>query len=379
MTPLQRLRNWTMRLPNVWGLGHARIHSSLLLMLASLAILLVFIGLSRPDFAELLPAALTLPIVWVVSLAVRVASQQLVLGESAIEMETTVGPTGNLATDYEYLPAPRMLLYAVVGQTASLALVLLGSVVSAALIQADGRVVVAAELLDFKGGWGSDAWASQIMWVNLFITALHLLPTIPFDMRAALFGIFSLQNQNAQEPFVFRKVAVLVSHLSSLMLGAGLSAVAVSLMWRQEIIGWYAAIAAAVYLFVAAQWEASRADEIEEQYNPVLARAHAAHPPRSNRPHLKFRPFAEGRDDNGMLSAKQPTTEEQRSDLIGEALASDVFGGESSADDTQSAMDIDEILRKLHRQGRHALSRHEQEALLNASQKLQAKRSRTRT
>lgn len=368
-----------MRLPNVWGLGQARIHSSLLLMLTSLSILLVFIGLSRPDFAEFLPAALTLPIVWVVSLAVRVASQQLVLGESSIEMETTVGPTGNLATDYEYLPAPRMLFYAVVGQTASLALVLLGSVVSAALIQADGSVVVAAELLDFKGGWGSDAWASQIMWVNLFIAALHLLPTVPFDMRAALFGIFSLQNQNAQEPLVFRKVAVLVSHLSSLMLGVGLSAVVVSLIWRQEIIGWYAAIAAAVYLFVAAQWEASRAEELEEQYMPVLKRTHAAHPQRSNRPHLKFRPRAEGRDDRRPPAGNLPATDDQRLDVTGEALASDGFGDESPAEDAQGALDIDEILRKLHRHGSHALSRHEQEALLNASQRLQAKRSRTRS
>ena len=92
MTPLQWLRNWTMRLPDVWGLGQARIHSSLLLMLATLSILLVFVGVSRPGFAEFLPAALTLPIVWVISLAVRVAAQQLVLGESSIEMETTVGP-----------------------------------------------------------------------------------------------------------------------------------------------------------------------------------------------------------------------------------------------------------------------------------------------
>ncbi|MCA9183836.1 MAG: hypothetical protein KDA51_20380, partial [Planctomycetales bacterium] len=194
MTPLQRLRNWTMRLPNVWGLGQAQIHSSLLILLAALSILVAMAGLSRPGLSEMLPAAITLPIVWVVSLAVRVASQQLALGPTAIEMETTVGPTGNLSTDYEYLPGRRMLLYAAAGQTASMGLVLLGAVVSAALIQAQGRVVEPADLLDLKGGWHSGAWASQIMWVNLFLTCLHLLPTVPFDMRAALFGVFSLQN-----------------------------------------------------------------------------------------------------------------------------------------------------------------------------------------
>ena len=367
-----------MRLPNVWGLGQARIHSSLLLMLLLLSMLLLFVGVSRPGFSELLPAALTLPVVWVVSLAVRVAAQQLVLGESSIELETTVGPTGNLATDYEYLPAPQMLLYAVVGQTASLALVLLGSVVSAALIQADGRVVVAAELLDFKGGWGSDAWASQIMWVNLFIAALHLLPTVPFDMRAALFSLFSLRSRNAQEPLVFRKVAVLVSHLSAFMLGIGLSAVALSLVWRQEIIGWYAAVAAAVYLFVAAQWEASRADELEEQYMPVLPRAHAAHGQRPARPHLKFRPIGEGGDEHS-LHGSQPATEDQRPEVAAEALSSADFVYEPSDDSPRESLDIDEILRKLHRDGSQSLTRLEQEALLNASQRLQAKRSRTRS
>lgn len=372
MTPLQRLRKWTMRLPNVWGLGHARIHSSLLLMLFALASLLLIIGGSRTGFTDLLPAALTLPIVWVVSLAVRVAAQQLVLGESSIEMETTVGPTGNLSTDYEYLPPPRMLLYALVGQTASLALVLLGSVVSAALIQADGRVVVAAELLDFNGGWGSDAWASQIIWVNLFITALNLLPTVPFDMRAVLFSIFSFQQRNAHEPLVFRRVAVLVSHLSSFMLGIAVAAVVLSVILRQEIIGWYAAAAAAVYLFVAAQWEASRADDLEEQYMPVLPRKHAAHDSQSGLPHLKFRPTA-----GGPLATNQPAVEAPLAKATAEAMSNDDIADKPLGDDLHESLDIDEILRKLHHHGSQALSRHEQEALFNASQRLQAKRSRS--
>lgn len=374
MTPLQRLRNWTMRLPNVWGLSQAQIHSSLLIMLASLSILVAVVGFSRPGFSELLPAAITLPIVWVVSLAVRVAAQQLVLGQTAIEMETTVGPTGNLSTDYEYLSGRRMLLYAAAGQTASMGLVLLGAVVTAALIQAQGKVVEPAELLDLKGGWQSGAWASQIMWVNLFLTCMHLLPTVPFDMRAALFGVFSLRNRNAQEPFVFRKVALLVSHFSTFMLGMGMSTLLMSLIWQREIIGWYAATAAAVYLFVAAQWESSRADELEEQYMPVLPRSHASHTKQSKRPHLKFRPITEqgkARRPNSLPESFPPA------EFAGDSVSSDILGGEFSADNSVASLDIDEILRKLHRQGREALSRHEQEALLNASQKLQAKRSQS--
>ena len=377
MTPFQRLRNWTMRLPNVWGLGHAQIHSSLLIMLAALSMLIALFGFSRPGFAELVPAAITLPIVWVVSLAVRVAAQQLVLGESSVEMETTVGPTGNLSTDYEYLPARRMLLYAVAGQTASLGLVLLGAVISAALIQSAGRVVVLAELFDLKGGWRSEAWASQIMWVNSFLALLHLLPTVPFDMRAALFGVFSLQNRNAQEPLVFRKVAVLVSHFSTFMLGVGMSTLLMSLIWQREIIGWYAATAAAVYLFVAGQWENSRADELEEQYMPVLPRSHASHAGLAKRPHLKFRPIAEqGKPRGGPPGQESLTDSFPPAELSAEALSADPLAEELG--DGLPALDVDEILRKLHRDGREALSRHEQEALLNASQKLQQKRSQSR-
>lgn len=378
MTPLQRLRNWTMRLPNVWGLGQAQIHSSLLILLAALSILVAMAGLSRPGLSEMLPAAITLPIVWVVSLAVRVASQQLALGPTAIEMETTVGPTGNLSTDYEYLPGRRMLLYAAAGQTASMGLVLLGAVVSAALIQAQGRVVEPADLLDLKGGWHSGAWASQIMWVNLFLTCLHLLPTVPFDMRAALFGVFSLQNRNAQEPFVFRKVAVLVSHFSTFMLGMGMSTLLMSLIWQREIIGWYAATAAAVYLFVAAQWEASRADELEEQYMPVLPRSHAPHAKQSRRPHLKFRPITEPGTARGTPQSQGGLTESAPpAELADDSFSTEIRGEEFSKDSSLASLDIDEILRKLHRQGRDALSRHEQEALLNASQKLQEKRSQS--
>ncbi len=377
MTPFQRLRHWTLRLPNVWGLGQAKIHSSLLLTLGLLSLLVALCGMSRPGLAELLPAALTFPMVWVVSLAVRVAAQQLSLGNSAIELETTVGPTGNLSTDYEYLPARRLLCYAVVGQLASLGLVLLGMVVSAALVQAEGGIVTTATLLDLKGGWRSAAWASQIMWVNLFLCLLHLLPTVPFDMRAVLFGFFSLQHRNAQEPLVFRKVAVLVSHLSTLMLGAGLTSLLMSILWQREIVGWYAATAAAVYLFVAAQWEAARADELEEQYVPIQHRQHGPHP-QTHQSHLKFRPVAGGNqqplppsetEENSMSESRDDSSPDQSD-------ASIPLSNPQAA--LQSTAEVDEILRKLHREGRQALSPREQEILLTASRQLQQQRSQSK-
>ncbi len=364
MRVFQRIRTWTMRLPNVCGLGQAQIHSSLFIMLLLLSGLMGAVGLSRPGFEELVPAMLTLPLVWVLSLAVRVAAQQLVLGENSIEMEMTVGPSGNLMTDYEYLPAKRILVYSVAGQVATLALVLLGFIVTAAMTQVEGESPAVPRLLDFRGGWQSDAWASQIMWVNLFLFSLHLLPTVPFDTRASIFALFSWRNRNAQEPIVFRKMAELVSHLSMLMLGAGLAMLVLSLAFRQEIFGWYVSIAAAVYLFVAGQWESARAEELEAQYAPVHPRKHRrlkTGNASSSRPHLKFR------------------AEEPISNSEGHTPASSVAADPPSAQDYSNSeastpVDVDEILRKLHRDGRASLSRLEQEALLSASRVLQERR-----
>ena len=223
MSPIQRIRSWTMRLPNVGGMGHTKVHSSLLVMMGLLSLLVVVVGLTKPGFQELLPAALTLPIVWLVSLTVRVAAQQLVLGEHALDMETIVGPTGNLSIDYEYLPAKRIFFYSAAGQLATVGLALLGFVINAALTQVNASDLFLAELFDLKGGWRSDAWASQIMWINLFLAALHALPTVPFDMRATIFGLFSMPNRRSQEPQVFRGMAAFDSHLASFMLGAGLT------------------------------------------------------------------------------------------------------------------------------------------------------------
>lgn len=369
MNALERLRHWTLRLPNFWGLGQAEIHSSLFIMLGLLMLGTLGAGFSRPGLAEWIPIAITLPVVWVVSLAVRVAAQQLVLGESAIEMETTVGPTGNLSTDYEFLPPKRILVYAIAGQLATLGLVLLGFMVSAALLHAsDATEVTIAGLLDLKGGWRSDAWASQIMWVNIFLGALHLLPTVPFDSRAILFALFSLPLRTAQEPHVFRRMANLVMHCSSFMLGVGICSLVVCIMLRREDVGWYAAVAAAVYLFVAGRWESSRADDLEEQYSPVLHR-HTTHGRTVKSPHLKYRVDSEQGDGSQL---KQNSNEAAH-----ESTGTEDGLHEPSDSALLAATDIDDILRKLHREGRQSLSQVEQQALLSASRQIKERRGQT--
>jgi len=169
MNLIQRIRNWTMRLPASWGLGQADIHSSLLITLGLLSGMILLVSLSRPGFAELQTLAVTIPVVWIVSLAVRIATQQLSIGVYSLDTTTTVGPSGNLSTDYEYLPPNRILAYAVSGQLATAGLVLLGLIVNAAMTPTVNGNLSWSQVFDLTSGWESRAWATQIMWVNIFI------------------------------------------------------------------------------------------------------------------------------------------------------------------------------------------------------------------
>jgi hypothetical protein len=216
------------------------------------------------------------------------------------------------------------------------------------------------QLLDLKGGWGSAAWASQIMWVNLFLAGLHLLPTVPFDMRAVVFAIYSLRYRTALEPEVFRRISVFVSRLACFMLGVGVTAAALSWRFNIEIVGWYASLAAAVYLFVAGQWESARADELDDQYAPIPPHGLRGAPNHSLLPHLQFR---ERSHEEVVLDTS----------LNPHLFASDAVTCEPPSIST----DIDEILRKLHREGRDSLSLAEQQALLSASRELKERRGPT--
>jgi hypothetical protein len=355
MGSIKILRHWTMKLPGYWGLGNSDIHASLLLTLGLISATLAGLAATSPSFYELHSAAISLPLVWTLSLAVRIAAQQLSIGGYSHEMLISVGPTGNLSTEYEYLPPGRIWSYSLAGQLATSGLLLVGVMVNAAMLPlSDGRLDMAM-MFDFVSGWGSRAWATQIMWVNAFIALVNLFPTIPFDMRATCFALFSRRQRNVQEPAVFRRLASLDSHLAAVMAGmAGASAV-LSIVLGMEIVAWYAAASAAVYLFVASRWERSRALDLEEQYAPV--------PPRMLRPEA-YAMSASGHGMEGTVDG--PLRNENPSS----GLPSSVAGGA-----LLPPPDIDEILRKLHREGADSLSTVEQQALLNASRELQQKRS----
>jgi hypothetical protein len=348
----ERIRLWTMPLPLRWGLGHIEIHSSLFITLPALAIALSLLSIIQASMAELSTAAVTLPMVWLASLIVRVAAQQLAIGSHASQFETVVGPAGNLSTDYERLDGPVIFSYAMAGQVATAALILLGFVVSAAIAPLHQTAMSFSELFDFKCGWTSHAWASQILWVNLFIGSLHMLPTVPFDMRALVYSTFKIRHRRVTQSQIYQTLGSLDSHFACMCLGAG--AICAALEWggNELLTGWYGFLAAAAYLFVGGRWEATRATEIDEQLaSHKIVRVTRRDPAHIQQPDLH-------------LSADE------------EPASNSSYLEDSTESHVPRTGDIDEILRKLHREGQGALSLSEREALLSASRQLQEKRNR---
>lgn len=363
----RRLPRFLKNLPFGWV--QANIHSSLLFTLGTMVIGLLFISNLRPGLAEFRTLTLTLPAIWVISLAVRIAAQHLAIGRDSLDVQTRLGPTGNLSTDYEFLRPVQILKYSLAGHAASLMLVALGLMVSAAVLpvgdsagageQAEFRL---APLLDIHGGWSSLAWASQIMWVNLLIACLNLLPTVPFDNRSLLYGL-ALIGRRKEESAVLRNLAQFNSHLAAFLVGVGLAVLAISILYNLDSMGWYAMMAAGVYLFVASRWEFSRALQLEQQCvtlgnSAARERHHKHHGSR----HFRF-----------------TAVETRQSELAGTSLdASETSSDVPSMVVQEKKMQVsdaylDEILRKLHREGTSSLSVREQEALLTASEKLKEK------
>ncbi|GIW97628.1 MAG: hypothetical protein KatS3mg111_0961 [Pirellulaceae bacterium] len=382
--------SWWIQFPKSWGLDRARIHASLVLTLLMVSGLFLVLGIIRADAHELMATALTLPIVWIISLAVRLATQHLAVGGYSEELDIMVGPTGNLHTDYEFLPPRVVFSYSIAGQLASVALASLGLAIHAAMLPHTGRPPAWVDVLGFEGGFGSQSWASQLLWVNVFLFCMHLLPTVPFDMRATAYAIMGGRDRVVQEPRVFRALGSLDSHLAAMLLGSGIAAFAVGQMTGQPIVGWYAAIAAAVYLFVAAQWEAARAEELEEEYLP--------------RRHREIEQRSPEYSTKGGLPAPSSRTnrrhEDDDSPDLSDGFTMDWLAGAEEAEaehpaetdephepwhepeelgdrPSESSLDIDEILRKIHRHGREALTDVEREALLDASRRLKRRRDAT--
>lgn len=342
-----------MKLPSSWG--QAKIHSSLLITLFLISFATLTLSVTRPSLADFKPFVLTLPTIWVISLAVRIAAQHLVIGSHSLELETLLGPTGNLSTHYEDLPPKQILGYALAGHAATIGLVLLGALVNLASAPIDQGLTTWTALLDVQGGWSNRSLASQIMWINLVIGVLNLLPTIPFDNRAFMYSLMC-RGQFGEEPSILRRLALADSHLATLLLGAGSTLFMLSLVSDTEYFGWYALIAASVYLFVASRWEAARSYQLEEQYMPVVNVRQDVAQRRVPTPHFK-KPQREISES----PARQPTKLEERRER-----------------QPAAETDIDEILRKLHREGTGSLSIQEQEALLSASQRLKEKQKKTR-
>jgi hypothetical protein len=351
------------------GLSRAVVHNSLVATLGLFAIgLLVLIALN-PSLSNLRSLAITLPVVWIISLTVRLAAQQLAVGAYSLELETRVGPTGNLSTDYEYMPSQQIFRYAVAGHAATAFLFLLGLAVSVVLLSQEAAISSAqtwkqnlAALVDIQHGWSSLAWASQILWVNFVIGCLNFLPTIPFDNRALLYSLLT-RKRFGLEATVLHRLSLLNSHLSTALLGCGaamLVVVVTSKNYEANNI-WYAVVAASVYLFVASRWERSRALQLEEQYMP-LSKVR-----RDSRHHQPAAP-------HGVCSTDSSQRQHRHSHRHTSSSSGRHHGQSAVGDDV-----LDDILRKLHREGTAALSSREKEALLMASHRLQEKRRSQQT
>ena len=344
---------WRGGLPSRLGLERVFIHLSTFVALPLSAAVLLLISNSAPGYAELRTAAVTLPIVWLGSLIARVAAQLLALGSHGDEFEMVIGPVGNMSNDYQELSGPAMLSYAVAGQSATLLLSLLGLLVLGAMAPSPAAGLTLASVLDFQSGWGNNAWASQVVWVNAFLFALHLLPAAPFDTRALVVGWCHVSRPNLPAWSVYRLLAAIDSHLAVAMAGFALAMIATRLAAMESVLVWYALLFVSIYLLTVSQFEAYEAHSEEEIAQEI---------PRSWRQ----------RDPASTLNLqRQPKLSSDYSPLSSFADSADVAQG-------PDALDIDEILRKLHREGQDALSAYEKEALLIASRELQARRQTPR-
>lgn len=361
------------------AIGSVRIHPAFPLSVIFIGFLFPiasWMGLASPEMASVVT---TLPFIWIGSIAFRFAAQQLTLGDYAGEVQFMIGPTGNQSIDYEFLPRSRLLGYSVAGQIAGLTLTCVGLLVVMATLGSSGADWKLHHLLDFRGGWSNGAIGSQILWVNLFLLTLHSLPTVPFDMRAAVFGFVRRGEPMALEPRALRCMSAIDTHLAAVFCGIGLACFGFALSAGVST-GWYAFFGAAIYMFVAGRWEGSRAVDAEQQYTPMplrelaLPRRESSHAPIARGPHFDI---ARQPTDSELVEESIPVDEIEDRDHALEALVTDTADsgeGDEASDSPAEALDVDEILRKLHREGAESLSEREQEYLLMASRELNARR-----
>jgi len=349
---LAELLTWRGAFPARWGLHHLSIHLSALIAIALTSIVLLILASSSVANAELRTAAITLPVVWVFSLSIRIVAQRLAIGARGDQLEIVVGPAGNISNDYENLSGPNMLSYAVAGQSATLLVGLLGLLILAAIAPTPATGLTLAALLDFQSGWSSHAWASQTVWVNVFLFAIHLLPAAPFDTRALIVGWCHVSQPNWTSARISRLLAATASHLAVGIAGFALAMIATRLAAHEPVVIWYAFLLVSVYLLSVSQFESFQAQQEEELSEP-LTRSWR----RSVQASLNLQ--------RSSASYGDPDTDEAYTPPDNDFLP-------------HPPLDVDEILRKLHREGQEALSVREKDALLNASRQLQARRQNPR-
>ena len=143
----------------------------------------------------------------------------------------------------------------------------------------------------------------------------------------------------------------------------------IQLSWGQQTLWWYAAIAASVYLFVGSQWEAARAEELDEEFSPESQIIRGPELKTGGlEPHLTF---------DSQSSDDAEATEGYSSGSF--APSGDNLGEQSSEQPAAiTSPDIDEILRKVHRSGQESLTEEERQALISASHEIQASRDAKR-
>ncbi len=338
-----RFLSWRGELPKSLHLRGIYVHVSTILAwpVTALAILLI------PEFTSLdgrwSVAALTLPIVWLVSLTVRILAQWLAIGAQS-NIEVVVGPTGNISHEYEQLSGPNMMSYAVAGQAATMIMALIGVLILGASPSAPGLTL--ASLLELQTGWHWNAWASQLLWVNAFLFVMHLLPSSPFDARALYVGWCHISRPGVSRGRVLRMLASVSSHLGTAVASFSLALIVTRMMENEPAGIWHFLLVVSIYLLFMSQIEAYHAHQEDELYEPPAPRRRQR-PQLASYPESSFSKFADYPDDS--FDAPSP----------------------------HEILDVDEILRKLHREGQDALSAFEKEALLSASRELKARRKST--
>ena len=172
---------------------------------------------------------------------------------------------------------------------------------------------------------------------------MHLLPASPFDARAIYVAWWYLTRPGVSPGTIHMSLSATDSHIGTAVASFSLAMIYVRVMESQPAGIWHFLLTVSIYLLLISQSEAYQAQRVDALMQPPSPR-------RRTRPQLAsysdttFSKFAEYDEDP--LDMPSP----------------------------HEVLDVDEILRKLHREGQESLSAFEKEALLSASRELKARR-----